>query len=414
MIIKRSYKYRLFPTRNQFHKLENTLNLCRDLYNSALQERIEAYKKNGISLSFFDQVKELPLLKGELPEYELVYAQVLQNVLKRLDLNFKSFFRRLRNHEKAGFPRYKGYDRYDSFTYPQGGFKLKEGKISLSKIGDIKLKLSRPVPGKLKTCTIKKEVDRWYVVLTSEFDKEIKQATELKPVALDLGVKRFAVLGMPDYSTQNIEEILKNKDYKQVIIDNPKHLKKSEKRLKKAHRKLSLTKKGSPERRKTKKALNKVYRKINNQRNDFLHKLSREIVNNYNQIFLEDLDINSMLRKHWVSKEIADASWGRFIKFLSYKAAEAGKGVYPLSPKDSSRTCYKCGFIKEDLTLADRNWICPNCGTQHDRDINAAFELLNRGLRERLEETDYEYYTGLGLQTFGGGTSLSIEAVGLH
>jgi len=414
MILKRSYKYRIYPTKNQRHKLQNTLNLCRDLYNSALQERVEAYKKNGISLSFFDQVRELPLLKGELPEYGTVYAQVLQNTLKRLDTNFKAFFRRLRNHEKPGFPRYKGYDRYDSFTYPQGGFKLKEGKISLSKIGDIKLKISRPVQGRIKTCTVKKEIDHWYVVLTSEFEKEVKQATELKPVALDLGVKRFAVLGMPNCSGQNIEEILENKNYKQEIIDNPQHLKKSEKKLKRVHRKLSLAKKALLERKQAKKILGKVYRKINNQRNDFLHKLSRKIVNNYNQIFLEDLDISSMLRKHWVSKEIVDASWGRFVNYISYKAVEAGKGVYPLSPKDSSRTCYKCGYVKKDLELKDRSWTCPICGTQHDRDVNAAFELLNRGLQEYSTEKAYEYYTGLGLQTVGGGISPSIEAVGLH
>jgi putative transposase len=417
MVIKRAYKYRLYPTKNQKHKLQGTLDLCRDLYNSALQERVEAYKKNGISLNYIDQANELPALKRELPEYELIYAQVLQNVLKRLDLNFKSFFRRLRKHEKPGFPRYRGYDRYDSFTYPQNisnAFSIKNNKLHLAKIGDIKLKTSQPLQGKIKTCTIKREVDRWYVVLTFEFEKEVKQATELKPVALDLGVKRFAVLGIPNSPTQNIEEMLKSKDYKQIIVDNPQYLKKSEKKLKKAHRKLSLAKKGSPERRKKKKVLDKIYRKINNQRNDFLHKLSREIVNEYNQIFLEDLNINSMMRKHWVSKEIADASWGKFVNYISYKAAEAGKGVYLLSPKDSSRTCYKCGYVKEDLTLADRDWICPNCGTQHDRDVNAAFELLNRGLQERLTEAAYEYYSGLGLQTFGGGTSPSIEAVGLH
>ena len=417
MIIKRAYKFRLYPTRNQKHKLQGTLELCRDLYNSALQERIEAYKKNGISLSYVDQQNELPVLKKDLPEYGTIYSQVLQNVLKRLDTNFKAFFRRVKKHEKPGFPRYKGYDRYDSFTYPQNAnnaFDIKGNKLHLAKIGDVKLKVHSSLQGKIKTCTIKKEVDRWYVILTAEFEKDVKQATELKPVAIDLGVKRFAVLGIPSSSDQNIEKILESKDYKQVIIDNPKYLKRSEKRLKKAYRKLSLTKKGSSERKKTKKVLGKVYRKISNQRNDLLHKLSREIVDNYNQIFLEDLNINSMLQKHWVSREIADASWGRFVSYISYKAEEAGKGVYPLSPKDSSKTCYKCGFIKEDLTLADRNWVCPICGTQHDRDVNAAFELLNRGLQEYSTEKAYEYYTGLGLQTFGGGTSLSIEAVGLH
>jgi len=414
MILKRAYKYRLYPTKNQRHKLQNTLDLCRDLYNSALQERIEAYKKNKISLSVFDQIKELPLLKGELPEYGLIYSQVLQNVLKRLDLNFKSFFRRLKNHEKPGFPRYKGYDRYDSFTYPQNidnAFSIKDNKLHLAKIGDVKLKVHSSLQGKVKTCTVKREVDRWYVILTVEIEKDIKPVTELKPVAIDLGVKRFAVLGIPNSSSQDIEEIVEKKEYKQVIIDNPKYLKKSEKKLIKTQRKLSLAKKGSLERNKEKKVLSKKYRKINNQRNDFLHKFSREIVNEYNQIFIEDLDINRMLQKHWVSKGIADASWRKFVDCLSYKAVEAGKGVYPLSPKDSSRTCFKCGFIKKDLELKDRDWTCPVCGTQHDRDVNAAFELLNRGLQERLTEAAYEYYSGLGLQTIGGRTS-PIEAVG--
>ena len=169
----KTYRYRLYPTKNQEKILDKTLNLCCWLYNSALQERVDIYKKYKKSITCYYQINELPNCKKEIPELDLVFSQVLQDVIKRLDKTYQSFFKRIQRKEKSGFPRFRSRSRFDSFCYPQGGFKFVNGKLRLGKIGDIKLKLHREFEGKVKTCTIKKDIDRWYACFSVEVENEI-------------------------------------------------------------------------------------------------------------------------------------------------------------------------------------------------------------------------------------------------
>jgi putative transposase len=367
MLLRRTYKYRLYPTRNQIRILDTTLNMCRDLYNSALQERIEAYKKSGISLWYANQSNELPKLKELNPQYELIYAQVLQDVLRRLDKTFKNFFRRIKNHETPGFPRFKGENRYNSFTYPQNAnnaFNIISNKLHLSKIGDIKLKLSGHIQGTIKTCTIVRKINKYYACFSVEIEKDIKPRKVEKVVGIDVGIKSFAVLSD---GTQ---------------ISNPIYLKQSEKKLAKEQRRLSRKKKGSSNRKKQRIIVAKVYEHIVNQRTDFQHKLSRQLVNSYDKIFVEDLQIKNMVKNHRLAKSISDASWGNFIQKLEYKAEEAGIEVRRVNPQNTSRICHVCGYINKDLKLSDRTWVCPICNTKHDRDVNAAVNILVTGINK--------------------------------
>ena len=340
--------------------------MCRNLYNAGLQERIEAYKKNSINLNYNAQQNELPLLKELNPQYEFIYAQVLQDVLHRLDKSYKNFFRRIKlKKDKAGFPRFKDKDRYHSFTYPQGGFNITDqGKLHLSKIGDIKLKLSRPLPDTIKTCIIKRELNRWYVCFSVEVEP-IKRIVPHKSIGIDMGLTSFATLS------------------DDTVIKNPKYLKQSEIKLAKEQRRLSRKVKGSNNRKKQKFIVAKVHRKIKDQRNDFLHQVSRKIVNNYDFIAVEDLNINGMVKNHKLAKSISDVSWGDFFDKLSYKVEAANTRLVKILPfYPSSQIHYECGYQNKSLKLSDRIWICPQCGKSVNRDLNASKNIEFEGLRQ--------------------------------
>ncbi len=314
----RTYKYRLYPTRKQTEILEKTLSLCCWLYNSALQQRIEIYKKYKKSISCYDQINELPNCKKEISELNTIFSQVLQDVLKRIDKAYKNFFRRVTiKGSKAGFPRFRGRDRYDSFCYPQGGFSFVNGKLRLSKIGDLKLKLHREIKDKIKTCIIKKDVDRWYVCFSVEVNFVALPKTG-KQIGIDVGIKNFAVFSDG------------------TIIENPKFLSKSTKQLKRKQRKLSSKKKGSQNRNKKRIIVAKQHRKIREQRKDFQHKLSRKIVNENDVIVFEDLQIKNMVKNHCLARSISDVAWNQFISFTQYKAEYAGKKVILIDPKGTS------------------------------------------------------------------------------
>jgi len=354
----KTYRYRLYPTKNQEKILDKTLNLCFWLYNSALEERISLYKKYKKSINCYYQMNELPNCKKEVPELTLVYAQVLQDVLKRLDKAYQNFFKRVKRKEKSGFPRFRSRSRFDSFCYPQTGFKFVNGKLRLSKIGDIKLKLHRKFEGKVKTCTIKKDIDRWYACFSVEAENEILEKTG-KEIGIDLGINNFAVLSNGD------------------IIDNPRFLRKSEKQLRRKQRKLSSKKKGSNNKNKQRIIVARQHRKVREQRQDFHHKESRKLVNNYDVIVFEDLRILNMMKNNKLAKSISDVAWSQFINFTKYKAEYAGKEIKFVNPKNTSIICSDCGE-KVPKTLSDRIHCCSHCGLEIDRDLNASINILNR------------------------------------
>lgn len=358
-IVTKSFKFRIFPSKAINAKLENTLYLCRDLYNAALQERRDAYRLNKISINYYDQANQLKEIKETNPKYKDVHSQVCQDVLKRLDKSFQGFFRRLKQGVKAGFPRFKGKNFFDSFCYTQSGFSLSGNKLTLSKIGTVKIKLSRSIVGKVKQCRIKKEINNWFVIFTIETQVEPLSKTG-ESIGLDMGISAFCALSD---GTQ---------------IDNFKYYESTQKKLRVAQRRVARRKKGSNGRKKAVILLRKIHQVIKNQRNDFQHKISTYLVKTYDIICIEKLSILGLSRGI-LSKQMNDVAIGAFFQKLEYKAVSAGKELRKVQPHFTSQDCSSCGNrVKKDLSVRVHH--CLVCNLKIDRDYNAAINILKAGL----------------------------------
>jgi putative transposase len=361
MIVRKSFQFRLRPTKKQAKALEEQLDECRWLYNELLAQRKLAYEDLGTSLSKYEQSMFLPFLKLERPSLENVHSQVLQNVVDRLDKAFQGFFRRCKGKENPGFPRFRGMDRYKSFCYPQSGFSLVGNQLKLSKIGSIRVKMHRPVGGNIKTCTLRKNASgEWDVSFSCEVDIAAKPEKQ-EAIGIDVGIETFATLS----------------DGKQIA--NPRFFKKEEAALKKEQKKLSKLAKGTPERKKQKKIVAKVHERVRNRRKDFCHKESKKIVDQYQYICIEDLNIQKMMEGSPISKSIADVSWNQFRQFLTYKAEEAGRKLGLVNPAYTTQDCSRCGHREEKL-LSHRTHLCSICGYTASRDFNASLNILALGL----------------------------------
>ena len=362
--MKKAYQFRIYPNKNQEVKLNRTLSTCRHLYNGSLAERKRESELNELErtfevipwgkpewINYYDQADELTETKTSYQKE--VFSQVLQNVLKRVDRSFKNFYRGF------GYPRFQGRNRYNSFTYPQSGFGLEDGKLNLSKIGNIRTILHREIEGKIKTCTIKKDIDQWYVTFSCEIDKPIIPVDIKTESGIDVGLKSLLTLS----NGQQIEP--------------PKFLRESEKKLTQEQKRLSRKKKRSHNRNKQRIVVAKVHRKIRNQRKDFAHKTSRMLVDKYDHIVFEDLQIQNMVQNHHLAKSISDAGWSQLIGFTKSKAEYAGKVVELVNPRNTSQNCSGCGnSVPKDMSV--RVHSCPFCGLELDRDHNAAINILNR------------------------------------
>ena len=364
------FTYRLFPTKKQEKKLSETLEECRWLYNHLLEIRKTAYERDGISLTCFQQQYTFPVLKQERPFLNGVHSQILQNVAVRVDLAFKAFFRRLREHaEEPGFPRFKGKGRYDSFTFPQSGFSIvsvprtasHDHRVCLSKIGSVKMVYHRPVKGKVKTCTIRRSsTGKWYISFSCECEPE-RLPEQKEQVGIDVGLKSFATLSTGEE------------------IENPRFFRKEEKALVKVQRKHAQLAKGTPERRKHRQVVARVHERIKFRRDNFTHQHSRSIVERFGVIVVEDLHVNRMTHNHCLAKSIADASWSGFFDKLFAKAEEAGRTALKVNPAYTSQTCSRCGH-RQKMPLSERIFDCPCCHVHLDRDLNAALNIRAVGL----------------------------------
>ncbi len=358
-IITKAFKFRIAnPSKIVQERLEQTLYLCRQLYNASLQERRDAYQINRVSINYQAQQNQLPEIKQTNPEYKNIHSQVLQNVLKRCERAFDGFFRRIKAKQTVGFPRFKSANRYDSFCYPQTGFSLTGDRLTLSKIGKVKIKLSRAVVGKIKTCTIKKEIDNWFVVFTVETLPE-PCATTGKQVGLDMGIENFVTLSD---GTQ---------------IDNWKYYESTNKKLRIAQRSVARKKKGGQNRKKAVVGLRKIHQQIKNRRADFQHKLSTHLVKEFDLIAIEKLSILGLSRGI-LSKQVHDVSWSSFFNMLDYKAENAGRQLIKVNPAFTSQTCL-CGN-REKKSLSQRQHNCLKCGYKNHRDIVSAEIILEAGL----------------------------------
>lgn len=358
MLTRRTYKYLLRPTQRQARILQHTLDLCRELYNAALQHRRDAYKMAGKSINYYEQANMLTECKQQRPDLCDVYSQTLQDVLHRVDKAFKAFFSRVSRGEQAGYPRFQAKDRYDSFTYPQLGWSLHSNKLTLSKVGTVKLKLHRPVSGKVKTVSIRRDGGKWYVCFSVEY--EFEQPEHIGPaVGIDVGLEHFANLS-------NGEQ-----------VNNPRYFRHAEKRLAKSQRRFSKCARTDSRRREYRKRVACAHRKVRNQRADFLHKLSARLVQTYSLIAVEDLNVKG-LASGMLAKSVNDAGWSAFTRMLLYKAEEAGARVVEVNPSHTSQTCPRCGSIRKK-ELSER-WHKCECGYEVHRDIAAAQVILARGL----------------------------------
>jgi putative transposase len=358
--MQRTYKFRLYPTKEEQEKIHFALERCRLLYNRLLAERIVAYKQTGLSLTYYEQKATLPERKQHIPELKNVHSQVLQNVVERLDKAYQAFFRRVKNGEKAGFPRFKPENQYNSITYPQSGFSIEGKQLVLSKIGDVRIRLHRQPQGTTKTCTIIFKNGKYYACFSCEVESQ-RLPTSEKQIGIDLGVSQLAVTSDGNR------------------IESPKFLRKSEEKLKQKQRAVSKKKRGSNRRHKAVRELARLHEKVANQRKDYAHKESRKLVNEYGLIALEDLNIQGMVKNHHLAKSIVDSGWNQLVQFVTYKAESAGRQVVQVNPSGTSQRCSNCGEIVQK-SLAVRVHQCP-CGYFADRDENAAINILKLALQ---------------------------------
>lgn len=353
-----TFKYRLMPTSAQAVFLAGELREACSLYNAAKQERDDAWKTCRKSINYYDQANQLKPMRAD-GCLTLANAQCAQDVLRRVDKAYKAFFGRVKRGDRPGFPRYRSARRYDSITFPSYGDGcrlLDTGKLRIQGAGHIKINLHRPVEGTVKTVTVKREAGRWFACFSVERDTAPLPATD-RAVGIDVGLRSFAVL------SDGTE------------IDNPRHYRNAEARLRRCQRKVARRKKGGNRRRKAVILLQRAHVHVRNQRADFQHKLSRHLVNKYGMIAVEDLNVKG-LAGGMLAKSVHDAGWAQFLFFLFYKAADAGRQVIQVDPRGTSQTC-TCGQ-RVPKTLRDRWHECPTCGLSADRDYVSSQVILQR------------------------------------
>jgi putative transposase len=364
--MKIAYKFRIYPNKAQESKLDLTLEVCRQLWNLALDDRKTTWKQEHKGRSYEDQCSLLTIEKKYDLHFSSVYSQVLQDVLKRIKKAFDNFFRRCREGaKKKGYPRFKNKGQYKSITYPQSGFKLDGARLILSKIpGSIRVFKHREIEGTIKTCTIKRDgTGAWYVIFVAE--TTTKESIKIEPktaIGVDLGISHAVVTS------------------EDQIFDYPKYYVKAQKKIRSANKSLHRKVKGSQNRTKSRHKLAVVNKRVTNLRDEFLHQASRKIVDSADVIIFEDLNITGMLKNHNLAKHIQDVSWGKLIRFTQSKAERAGKCVVFVNPRNTSQRCSSCGnIVPKDLS--ERRHECPSCGLSIDRDLNAAKNILTLGLR---------------------------------
>ena len=360
-IIYRSYKFKIYPDTDQILLLAKHFGACRFVYNHYLNTGKESYLEDKLSLNYYDNANDLTKLKKEsgFDWLKEICAQSLQSSLRNLDVAYNKFFRK-----QSKFPRFKSkYDK-QSFTVPQFVF-IKNGKLRIPKFkGGINMNLHREPEGRILFATISKSTTgKYYVSITCEMKFQPFEKTGSK-VGIDTGIKDLAILS----------------DGK--VYENIKTLKRRLKKLKYNQRQLSKKQKGSTARNRQKIKLAKVHEKICNIRKDYLHKVSTEIIKNHDVICIEDLAVKNLMKNHNLAQAFSDVSLGTFYGMLEYKSKWNDKIVVKIDRFfPSSKTCNVCNYINQDLTLKDREWVCPSCNTVHDRDLNASINIKKQGLK---------------------------------
>lgn len=357
----RTYSFRLYPNENQLRELERTLETHRRLYNQVLQHKQLMWDTERYNWTYYEQTAWFCRIRKSHPHYCAINAHSANRTLRRIDKAFSVFFCR----EKAGYPRFKSQDSFNSFEFET--WSLKGGRLRLTHIGTIKVKLHREMEGKCKLVRVVRDGDKWFVQFVCETPKPAP--TELtESVGVDVGIKAFA-------TTSDGEQ-----------LGDSKILARNQKELRRRQRALSRCKKGSNRRKKVKVRVTQLHAKVRQSRKDMHHKVSRSLVDRYGVIAVESLNIQGMLKNHRLARSIADAGWGQFIQILTSKAESAGGRAITIDPKNTSQQCSACGqIVRKDLSV--RIHRC-DCGLVLDRDHNAARNILARALPEFAKQSN--------------------------
>lgn len=371
-----TFQYPIYPNQAQIRVLESNLRFECGLYNAALEERIRHYRHFGKGTTPTKQMAQLPEIKALFPkETSTIYAQSLQQTLRRLDHSYKAFFRRVKEgSESPGFPRFKSASRYRTVVFPQcdlaggGGVKFVDDyHLQIFGIpGLVRIDLHRPYRGRCKQVRITRSgIGLWYVSLTCADVPVEPLAKTGRTIGIDLGLTNFITT---DDGTQ---------------FHHPRPYRTAKEKLARLQQRLALKQRGSKNRRRAVSSLARASEKVANVRKDFQHRLALKLVRENDTIVHEDLNVKGMLEQKGraVSKiNVSDASWGNFIALLTYKAERAGRSVVAVNPRNTSKMCFGCGNIKQDLTLRDRWYYCQQCGFATDRDRNAALNIKRLGV----------------------------------
>ena len=364
----RAYKFRIYPDTKRQKAIDDAISMSQRLYNKLLEKTIHAHKSNPSSKISQRAINQLlnEIIKED-KEYLQLYAHVRVDIRNRLLKTYQNFFRRCQQKRsganiKAGFPRFKSKDKFNSITHIEnnGSFRIEKGRLRVSKIGTMKIGQHRNIIGNLKTMTIKREGREYYAIFTAEQIINPPEVKDTNPVGIDIGLNNFIALS--DGQT----------------IQKPKFFKKREKRIARWQRIVARRKKGSKRRGDAKFRLQEEWKITTNQSNDFMHKISDKLVHGgFTSFAVETLHIDNMLKNHRLAQSIQNASWNRFIQMLSYKAESAGMKVIKVDARNTSKECSNCGNI-QDMPLSVREYNCDRCGMQLDRDINASINILKR------------------------------------
>lgn len=362
--MRRAWKYRLYPNKKQEQALTTMLETHRHLYNRALAERKDAWEQEKRIVSYQEQSAHLKTERLTNSYLAQTNFSSCQATLKRLQRTFENFFRRAQAGEKAGYPRFKGKHRFDTVVFPSygDGCKLKDGRLYIQHVGSLKVKWHREMAGKIKTISLKREADGWYVIFSCEVPDVLLPIPEDGPaIGIDLGLSAFLMMSDGE------------------AVNPPRYYRKAHKALRRAQRKLARRKKCSKRRAKAGRLLKKQHQHIANQRRNFHYQTAHSLVKRYTLIAHEDLNVAGIAQSR-LAKSTYDVGWGSFLLILRHKAEEAGVRVIAVPPHNTTQRCSACGILPEvKKTLADRVHVCPFCGYTADRDVNAAQNILALG-----------------------------------
>ena len=361
--MRRAYRYRLYPTRTQTRAMVTMLDTHRQLYNRALAERKAAWETAQRSVRYEDQSAQLKAERVVNPDLAATNFSSCQATLRRLKQTFDAFFRRVKAGQQAGYPRFKGRDRFDTVEYPRygDGCKVTGDRVYFQHIGTVKIVLHRPIAGTIKTLSFTRRADSWYLIVSCDLGEPAPAEYSGPAVGIDVGLEQFATLSTGKH------------------IANPRFFRMDEQQLARAQRRMSVHPKGSAERAYHKRIVRRIHERIANRRKDFAHKLSRRLVAEFGTIVFEDLSIARMIKHRSLAKSIADAAWNQLVRYTQYKAEGAGAVCIQIDPRGTSQRCSACATVVQK-GLSVRVHQCPACGLSIDRDLNAAINILGVGL----------------------------------